>query len=94
MGFVKANNKVDEAYYIYINNAAFTYVGVRYLGQPENKLGDLLAILVSEQTRFDTLSIYNKTFDNPTGPNAFNLYNTLYRNFREQVYNKWTENWG
>lgn len=74
MGFVKANSKVDEAYYIYIGGQPFTYVGVRYLASYQKNLGEMLAILISEQTRFDTLDVYNKSFYSPEDYDAYQLH--------------------
>jgi hypothetical protein len=93
MGFAKANNKKQECYYIYINNQPYTMVGVTYPSEPVDNLGDWLGILVSEQARFDTLRIFEDTFLTPETYRASRLFNVLFTNFKESIYNNWDQDW-
>lgn len=68
-------------------------IGVTYPNDPELTLGDVLAILISEQIRFDTLKQFTQSYQNPQYYNSEMLFRTLFKNFKQSVYNTWKENW-
>lgn len=73
-------------------------VGVTYPSQlgkgAGNELGDMLAILISQQVRFNTMDVFLKCFSVPDSFPAQQLFPVLFTNFKDAIYNSWSTKWG
>lgn len=52
---VNTQSNIKEVYHLNIGGKPYSYVGVTYEDYYKKELGDMLAILIAEQTRFDSL---------------------------------------